>query len=233
MPIQVTCQKCHKRFNVSDQFAGKTGPCPNCKATIRVPDKSDEVVIEAPEAYGPQDAEGKAVLKPIEREEVEANPVWIVGIVGSVIVAVIGALALRFLYPQSETAIHVDPPMLWWILAAGSFLLAPPLVYAGYWFLRNDELEPHKGRELAVRVLICATLYATLWGLYALMKHYLFPNSSPEMFHFAVIGPVFIGIGGVVGLATMELDFGTGAMHYVFYLLVTVLFCFLVGVPAY
>ncbi len=79
MSIQITCQKCHKRFKVSEKFAGKSGPCPNCKATIRVPEKSEEIVIHAPENLGPRNASGQAVLKPIEREEVQATPVAVVG----------------------------------------------------------------------------------------------------------------------------------------------------------
>ncbi|MEC8508925.1 MAG: MJ0042-type zinc finger domain-containing protein, partial [Planctomycetota bacterium] len=35
MSIRVTCPGCHARFNVSDQFAGKSGPCPKCKKTIQ------------------------------------------------------------------------------------------------------------------------------------------------------------------------------------------------------
>lgn len=232
MPIQVTCQKCHKRFSVSEKFAGKSGPCPKCNATIKIPTADEEVVIHAPDNYGPTDSSGKAILKPIEREEVETNPVAVVGIVGGVILSIVVAIALRMLYPQPADATSVEPT-LWWILSAGAALLAGPLVLAGYWFLRNDELEPHKGSELALRVSICALIYAALWGGYALMKAKLFPNSPPEMFHFAFIGPVFLAAGGATALATLDLDFGNGAIHYAFYLLVTVLFCFIIGVPAY
>lgn len=234
MPIQITCQKCHKRFSVSEKFAGKTGPCPNCKTTIKIPEKNEEVVIHTPDNYGPTDSSGRAVLKPIEREEVEAKPVAVVGIVAAVIVSIVVAIALRFQFPQQPQQDGVAiQPTLWWILAAGTALLAPPIVLAGYWFLRNDELEPHRGGELAIRVSVCALIYAALWGAYAFMKAKMFPNSPPEMFHFAFIGPVFLGIGGFTGLAALELDFGNGAIHYAFYLLVTVLFCFIVGVPAY
>ena len=233
MPIQITCQKCHKRFSVSEKFAGKSGPCPNCKATIKIPEKSEEVVIHAPENLGPTDSSGKAILKPIEREEVQTNPVAVVGIVGGIIVAIVAAIALRMLYPQTAEATSVEDPTLWWILAAGAVLLAPPLVWGGYWFLRNDELEPHKGTELLVRVLVCGAIYAALWGAYALVKTRFFPNARPEMFAFAYLGPIFLGAGGTAAMACLEIDFGNGAIHYAFYLLVTVLFCFIIGVPAY
>ena len=73
MPIQVTCPGCHARFKVSDKFAGQTGPCPKCKKPITIPKKEDEVVIHAPEAYGPKGVDGTATLKPIERKESSAS----------------------------------------------------------------------------------------------------------------------------------------------------------------
>ncbi len=232
MPIQVTCQKCHKRFSVNEKFAGRTGPCPACKTPIKIPEKNEEVVIHAPENLGPKDSTGKAVLAPIEREEVNASPVAIVGIVGAIILAIIAAVALRFVYPQPEDATAVDPT-LWWILAAGAIVVAGPIVLAGYWFLRNDELEPYRGGELALRVSICAAVYALLWGAYALLKVQIFKGAEPPMFAFAAIGPAIGGIGALVSLATLDFDFTTGIIHYAFYLLVTVLFCFVIGVPAY
>lgn len=231
MPIQVTCQKCHKRFTVNEKFAGKSGPCPSCKEVIKIPDKEDEVVIHSPDGYGPKDASGKAILKPIEREEVEAKPVVVVGIVAAIVASILVAVGLRFAFKPTPE-VEIDPT-LWWILAGGAVVLAPLIALAGYWFLRNDELEPYRGGPLAIRVLICGAIYAGLWGAYAAVKQYMFPNAQPEMFHFALIGPAFLAVGGSASLATLDLDFGNGAIHYAFYLLVTVLFCFLIGVPAY
>ena len=231
--ITVTCQKCHKRFNVSEKFAGKSGPCPSCKTTIRIPKKSEEVVIHAPTPTGPVDSKGQAVLKPIEREDVEASPVAVVGITAAIIVAIVTAIVLRMQFPQPADAKAVEPLALWWILFGGAIALAPPIVLAGYWFLRDDELEPHRGGELALRVGICAAIYAALWGAYALLKAKMFPNAPPEMFHFLFIGPAFLGAGGFAGLATLDLEIGNGAIHYAFYLLVTVVFCFIIGVPVF
>jgi hypothetical protein len=231
--INVTCQHCHKRFNVSEKFAGKSGPCPSCKSTINIPNKGDEVVIHAPTATGPVDSTGQAVLKPIERADVEASPVVVVGIIGAIIVSILVAIVLRMQFPQPPAATSVEPAALWWILFGGAVVLAPPLVLAGYWFLRDDELEPHRGGELVLRACICAAIYAALWGAYAMLRAKVFPNAPPEMFQFLFIGPAFLGAGGVAGLATLDLEFGNGAIHYAFYLLVTVLFCFIIGVPVF
>ena len=66
MSILVVCPGCRKRFSVSDKFAGQTGPCPNCKAKIRVPTKEEEVKIHGPTEFatGTQDARGDITAKP-------------------------------------------------------------------------------------------------------------------------------------------------------------------------
>src|SRR4051794_24230432 len=96
MAIDVTCPSCHTRFQVSEKFAGKSGPCPKCKSTIKIPEKKDEVVIHAPEVSGPKDSMGQAVLKPIARKEVRLQTPQIVAIVGAVVMVLIVALLLRF-----------------------------------------------------------------------------------------------------------------------------------------
>ncbi len=42
MAIQVTCMSCGARFAVEDKYAGREGPCPKCKAVIRVPAAGSE-----------------------------------------------------------------------------------------------------------------------------------------------------------------------------------------------
>ena len=74
MPIRVTCRGCHTRFNVSERFAGKEGPCPKCKAIIRIPAASEEVVIHGPAAEVTKDSRGTAITKPIFRQEAEITP---------------------------------------------------------------------------------------------------------------------------------------------------------------
>ncbi len=124
MPIQVTCPGCLSRFSVSDKYAGKKGPCPKCKKEIVVPDKSQQVVIHAPEAAGPKDSKGVAVLKPIRRKQFAVGwKTWTLIGVGTV--AVLG------------TAVYLrmtgNPPATWW-LWLGAIIVAPPVAMFGYTF---------------------------------------------------------------------------------------------------
>ncbi|MGI8979234.1 MAG: hypothetical protein ACR2FY_08415 [Pirellulaceae bacterium] len=100
MAIDVTCASCKTRFQVSDKFAGKQGPCPKCKKIITVPSKKDEVVIHVPES-GPKDSKGQLVLKPIARKETRLTPVNIGVIVGSIVLLLFLSLVLRIAYRES------------------------------------------------------------------------------------------------------------------------------------
>src|SRR5262249_8192152 len=157
MAIDVTCPSCHTRFQVSDKFAGKSGPCPKCKKTIKVPEKKDEVVIHAPEVSGPKDSAGRAVLKPLTRKEVLLSAPVIAGIVGAVLLVLLAAFGLRLTY-------HGKVP--WQIMSLGAVLLGPTLAFAGYTFLRDDELDPFRGREVLLRSLACGLAFAAIWGAY-------------------------------------------------------------------
>ena len=84
MPISVVCPSCKARFSVSEKFAGKKGPCPKCKTVITVPEAvAEEVKIHEPEQFasGGKDSKGRAVLKPILREETKLQPTVAAGIV--------------------------------------------------------------------------------------------------------------------------------------------------------
>lgn len=224
MTIQVTCTKCLKRFNVADMHAGKTGACPSCKSPIKIPDRSEEVIIHAPESFGPKDATGRAVLKPIERKETSISPVVIGATVGAV--AVVFGLAYLIGRPAVASGHAI------WLLSIGAVLVGPPLAYAGYSFLRNDELGAFTGRELWIRVTACGLGYAALWGIYAVVVLQVLGGKSPEMYQLAFIVPLFLAVGGGIGLAALELDFTNACLHYGFYVLATVLLRLTMGLTA-
>lgn len=223
MPIDVTCPGCHTRFQVSDKFAGKSGPCPKCKTIIKVPDKKDEVIIHAPEEYGPKDSAGRAVLKPIARQEVRLKPWQIATIVGSIVGVLAAAVVLRLQFPGGQI-----PP---WVTSLGAILLGPPLAFAGYTFLRDQELEPFRGQEVLVRSLACGLAYAAIWGAYWAVFAYL--RTEPNWQVLCAVVPVMVTLGAVAAQASFDLELGTGAMHYALYLLSTLVLRVLMGMQAH
>ncbi len=219
MPIEVFCPGCKTRFKVSDKFAGKKGPCPKCKTVITVPEKMPEVVVHAPEEFGPKNAAGVGVLKPIARKEVRISAVAVVGIVSGVILVLAAAWILRSLG-------QVSP----WVKGLGALVLAPPLVLAGYTFLRDDELEPYRGWPLLIRVVICSLLYAALWGAYAWLPALAFHTYQLGLLDLLwLVPPIFVA-GAFIGAFAFDLEYTNAIFHYGLYVLVTVALCLLIGI---
>jgi len=219
MPISVICSGCHARFKVSDQFAGKTGPCPKCKHSIKIPDKSEEVKVHAPETFGPKGKSGQAVLKPVFREDAKLSTVSIIAAVGAAVLVLIVAIVVRTGLEEGDT----EKPWFFWFLSGGALLLAPPLAYAGYFSLRDPDFEPHQGQSLWARIGVCSLGYAAMWGGFFFIKSYLFDGDPLQIFQLMFVAPPFVLIGGAIGLACFDFDYFVGLMHFGLYLLVTVL----------
>jgi hypothetical protein len=223
MPIQVTCPGCLKRFSVNDKFAGQSGPCPNCRKVIKIPDKADEVVIHAPSEAGPKDSKGNTVLKPIRRKEVILSlPVLLsAGLTTLVLFGL--AIGVRLT--------GQDPPTA--LLAIGAIVLAPPLAFIGYWFLRDDELEGFTGKSLWLRCGICAVVFAGAWLIYALIPRYLDAESKSladtSVIYMFILFPIMIAIGTAASVMALELEISQGAMHYAFYFGLTLILALTMG----
>ncbi|MCE2785821.1 MAG: hypothetical protein LW699_13180 [Pirellula sp.] len=223
MPIPVTCPGCLARFTVSDKYAGKQGPCPKCKQTITVPDKSQEVVIHVPENYGPKDAGGRPVLKPIKRVEFTPNGFQIVVAIGVAAVSIIAALWARLS--------GITPPT--WALAFVAIALAYPLCSIGYTFFKDDELGGYIGKDRLVRLGICAGVFALTWGVYWLLASY-FGNrvlAQVDTLQMSIFVLIMFGLGIAVSVGSCELEVGQSFLHYAIYFVATLLLAFLAGLP--
>ena len=222
MPIQVTCKNCLKRFQVSDKFAGKSGACPNCKSQIKVPEKTEEVVIHAPEDDSPKDSKGKSVFVPVTRKETDVTRTGLLMTAGAVLAAFGFAVGLR---------VTGGTPLVAQIL--GAICLAPPLVWAGYSFVREQELEPYVGPELRNRVLICSAIYAALWLIYAFAPAYVLELDSASQMSFLAFGITFavmLVAGAFVAVGVFELEFFGGLAHAGLYLIATMVLAVVGGV---
>jgi predicted Zn finger-like uncharacterized protein len=226
MAINIICPGCHTRFKVSDKFAGKEGPCPKCKQTIKIPEKSEELIIHAPEEYGGvKDSTGKSVLKPIaRRDKLLPTPVIVVIVVGCLM-----AVAVAWLFGRAFR----DEGIPLAVLAVGALLLAPGPVLAGYAFLRDPELQPHRGTTLWIRIGICSVVYAALWGVFAIVVAVLLPYDQPQVWHLVFLVPPMFLVGGMAAHVSFDVDYTSGLFHYGLYLLVTVTFRLVMGLTAF
>ncbi|MDA1049875.1 MAG: hypothetical protein O3C40_05280 [Planctomycetota bacterium] len=222
MPLTVVCPGCKKRFTVSEKFAGQKGPCPKCKIEITIPALEDQVVIHAPDSGTLKDSKGRAVSKPILREETRFSPKVAIGVGVAVVIVLVLAVILRR-GPDSEPIEPIIPIL-------GAILFAPPLALGGYSFLRSDELEPYTGMDLLIRVLSCGGSYAFLWGAFWFVSSQLGPFETPYLL-MLVLPLVFAG--GFAAFASLDLDYMMGLVHYGFYLLVTGGLALFIGVDLF
>jgi len=211
MSILVVCPGCHKSFRVDDKFAGKSGPCPKCKHKIDVPELQKDVKVHAPTEFegGGRSTSGKLVLKPVSREEVRLSAVSI---------AIMAAVALTIVAVSwaAGELIRTNMP----VRIVGLVAVSPLFVLAAYWFLRNEDLEPYQGTSLYIRSAICGLVYAALWGVFSYVAGMVL-SPEPELWEWFFVIPPLLAIGGAVPLVTLDLDYGNGFFHYVFYVLVT------------
>lgn len=219
MSILVVCRACHKRFKVSDKFAGKTGPCPSCKETITIPALDEKVEIHTPEhsEAGARGADGQLLLKPVSREDTAFSGATI----GMIAAICAGILLISFVLRLISDDVK---PIFG---AIGAVLLAPPLVLAAYRFLRNDELQAYDGKSLWIRTAICSIVYAGTWGLYSMIP----PEYATQMYWWVLLGPLFGAIGIVASFACFDLEPTSAFFHYALYVMVTFVLAMAMGMP--
>jgi hypothetical protein len=220
MPIHVVCPGCAARFQVSDQFAGRTGPCPKCKQPITIPTPAVKAVtIHEPEPAASTPGRGRPATAPIRRVErpVSATALALAG--AGAVACMACAWLIGFVWRPGA------PPA--WLLLAGAFLVAIPCVAVGYAAVRERELEPHRGRSLALRVAACAAVYTGLWAA----KGMLPADATTDMWQWLFLGPVFVLPGALAALVALELDWGPAVAHFSFYVICTALLRWLAGLP--
>jgi hypothetical protein len=225
MPIDVICPGCHARFKVADKFAGQQGPCPKCKAPITIPKLEDQVVIHAPDhsESGAVDSKGRNVLKTYRKKDTKFQPLIFTGVVGVVLVLLLVALVLRGMKGQPDTL----------MTTLGAILLGPPLAWAGYTFLRDDELEAYEGMGLAIRSVACGLVYALLWGVYMFVGGQLWGADAfakgLEIWQTVALVIPTLAIGTGAAYVAFDLEPGSGFFHVAMYFATTVVLRLVAG----
>lgn len=220
MPIRVTCPGCHTRFNVSEEYAGKEGPCPKCKKTIKIPSADEEVIIHAPDVAGPKDSQGRAIITPLKRNETRLSSVHITLIVAAIVGFFLGAFVMKVMIPDKSKF----PVVVIWTAAV---LISVPIVFAAYTFLRDQDLGSFRGRELWIRVGTCSAVYVGLWSLMPLAK-YAFSGYELGSWGCAIGG--MIAAGAATSMLLLDFDYLMGIVHYGVYLGICLLGRLIVGI---
>lgn len=218
MAIQVLCGSCKSTFTVSDQFAGRTGPCPKCKAPIKIPDAPIKgVVVHEPEAPSTTStATGRAPLAPLKRLDRPVSALQWTLVGAGLVLALAAAAAARVVFAGA-------PPD--WLLLAGAAAIAVPSAWLGYVAIRDRELAPYSGRSLAIRSLVCAAVYVALW-----VARVGFLPPEIDMWEWLYYGPVLVGIGAFAAFAAFDFEPGSALAHFSLFLLLSAGLRWLAGV---
>ncbi len=239
MPIPVVCPGCKASFNVSDKFAGKQGPCPKCKTVISIPKPDpakkpvDEVKIGEPEpAAGGKSKTGRPSTKPLMRTDLKLSPVAIGAIVGVILALFVAAYFARGFvmspYPLTgeqqllpELKGPYDSQILrgYMLRGVGLLLVALPIVWAGYQVLRDDELEPYRGRSLYMRIGVCVFVYLLLWGVYAVIP----ADYTSAWYMWLVMAPPLLAVGFAAAYFCFDFDPTSALTHFLSFAVVTLL----------
>ena len=224
MAINVTCPGCLTKFSVADKFAGQKGPCKKCKTIIEIPKLEDQVVIHAPDhsEAGAVGAGGRHVLKTFRKTDAKFQPLVFAAVVSVVLVVLLAAIVLRSMGGATT-----------WMLALGAIILGPPLAWAGYTFLRDDELEAYTGANVALRSVACGLVYALAWGVYVFIANQWFGSDAVarglEIWQMGVLFIPIFAIGIMAAYVSFDLEPGSAFFHFALYFAVTVVLRAVVG----
>jgi hypothetical protein len=142
MPITVTCPTCQRTFRVADEYAGRRGLCPGCRAVVEVPDADFEPLAPVDEEPDYDDRPRRPRREPQRPPSaLDHLPAW-------------RRVGLGYLIQQ---------------LAAALILLALALVVAAAVVLPDDPLDfdrqPTPAEVIAWAVGACAALFGVLLQL--------------------------------------------------------------------
>ena len=226
MAITVTCPGCHKKFVVSEKFAGKSGPCKYCKTIIHIPNEvpaAEKVVIHGGQTFssGGKNAQGKLVLKPLERDVKKFNRVRAIFVTAGILGALIATFVLGKVFNLNEN----------FLIAAAGLCVVTPLIVGGlYPLVKKDEmLESIHGYDFYWRTGVISVVYAGMWGtLSYLMYLGTLSSQTPTMWAICTIALVLFGI--FMCMCFYELEWGNAAFHTLAFVLVTLLLRYLAGI---
>ena len=205
MAIDVICPGCHKRFQVSDQFAGKKGPCPGCQTIIEIPKLEDVVVVHERETTK---TGAPTKLNSIRRQGTTVSKLELVISLTAVLLGLATAIVGRFTIAEDAVA----PELL--ISGIAGSMLGIGTSLLGYIVLRNSELEIVNDRKTILKASGIGILYAVLWRLQIIIT-----DSALTMDDGIILPGVIVlalaltAIASFIPMILLEFEFAQGLVH--------------------
>ena len=222
MSIHVICSGCLKRFQVAARFAGLEGPCPKCGAVISIPKTS--VKLHEEETTQPRrDKKGRIITRPIQRFDLELDPVKAKYYALGVLAVVLLTCLLGWI-PMGDTLRSA-------IGVLGLCLIAFPLTLFGYHFLRDrDKIFFFAGAELYRRTVIVAAGYVFLWLFFEyLLAATGLASIGVGTFLACIYFIVFAILATLLAYPLLELKLRDALLHFCVFALTVIVLRFLIG----
>jgi len=222
MAIDIICSGCFKRFQVSDQFAGRSGPCPGCETIIAIPKLEDQIVIEEPEDK-PGSPGPHTKIRGIVRRAGFFRRFEVISICSLFAVAAMFAIAIRILQTDPVTHLNLTTGILFGL---GLMLLSLGSSALGYGVLKDSEIESFDRRNIIIRSIITAVIYFLIASGFITCT-LLFTQDDPRTLILAVVGIACFSIASFAPMVFYEMEFMQGALHVSIMICMTSLFCLL------
>ena len=221
MAIDVICTGCHKRFQVSDEFAGRKGPCPGCKTVIEIPKLEDIVVVHERETTK---TGAPTKLNSIRRQGTTVSKLEIIISLAAVTLGLTTAFIGRFTISGASSS----PGILIWGIAGSMLGIGTSLL--GYIVLRNSELEIVNDRKTILKASGIGILYAVLWRLQIIIT-----DSALTMEDGIILPGVIVlalaltAIASFLPMVLLEFEFGQGLVHTSLFIAALVAYSLILG----
>jgi len=205
MAIDVICTGCHKRFQVSEQFAGKKGPCPGCQTVIEIPRLEDLVVVHEREATK---TGAPAKLNSIRRQGTTVSKLELTISLTAVVLGLTASLVGRFTAPEEAAA----PALL--IAGIAGSMLGVGTSLLGYIILRNSELEIVNDLKTILKTSGIGILYVVLWRIQIIITDSALTMDDGIILPAVIILAIALTtIASFVPMILLEFEFAQGLVH--------------------
>jgi len=223
MTIDVICTGCLKRFQVSDQFAGRSGPCPGCKTVISIPTLEDQVVIEEP-VHKPGAPGAHTKIDGISRRAGFFQRFEIITLGSLFGTATIVAVLTRILQSEPVGVLTTTTGILFGL---GLILLALASSLLGYGVLKESEVEAFDRRSTIIRSAITAAIYCLIASAFVAATLLLDHHDDSRTLILAIVGLACFAIASFAPMVLFEMEMMQGALHVAVMIFMSSLFCLL------
>ncbi|HIA61564.1 MAG TPA: hypothetical protein EYM79_10765 [Planctomycetes bacterium] len=223
MAIDVICSGCFKRFQVSDEFAGRSGPCPGCKTIIAIPAPEDQLVIEEPE-HKPSSPGAHTKIDGIARRVGFFKRFEVITLCSLFASAAFVAVLTRTLQGDPVGVLTYTTGILFGL---GLVLLSLASSLLGYGVLKDSEVEAFDRRTTIIRSAITAAIYCLIAVVFVTATLLLDHHDDSRTLILAIVGIACFAIASFAPMVLYEMELLQGGLHVAVMICMTSLYCLL------